>query len=88
MNHRHRKVLHALFAHPVSANIAPRAVESVIKELGGEIDQRHGGRVGLHLSGHFVEIAHDSHSLKPAHVQQIRKFLESAGIDPGRDYPL
>lgn len=88
MNHRHRKVLHALFAHPVSANIAPRAVESVIKELGGEVDQRHGGRVGLHLNSNFVEIAHDSHSLKPAHVHQIRKFLVSAGVDPERDYPL
>ena len=36
MNHRHRKVLHALFAHPVSANIHFRDVESVFKELGGE----------------------------------------------------
>lgn len=88
MNHRHRKVLHALFAHPVSANIAPRAVEAVLKELGGEVDQRHGGRVGLHLNDHFVEISHDSHSLKPAQVQKTRKFLEEAGIDPERDYPL
>ena len=48
MNHKHRKVLHALFAHPVSANIAPaRAVEAVLKELGGEVDQRHGGARGF-----------------------------------------
>ena len=88
MNHRHRKVLHALFAHPVSANIAPRAVESVIQELGGEIDQRQGGRVGLHLNGQFVEMAHDSHTLQPDNVRKIRKFLEGADIDPVRDYPL
>ena len=42
MNHKHRKTLHALFAHPVSANISPKAVEAVFGELGGEVEQRHG----------------------------------------------
>lgn len=88
MNHRHRKTLHALFAHPVSANISSRAVESVFKELGGEIEQRHGGRLGVRLNGHFAEFSHDSHSLEPAHVRKMRKFLEDAGVDPERDYPL
>ena len=88
MNHKHRKVLHALFAHPVSANIATRAVESVLKELGSEIEQRHGGRMGVRLNGHFVEFSHSAHSLPPTQVQQIRKFIAGAGIDPERDYPL
>lgn len=88
MNHKHRKVLHALFAHPVSANISSRAVESVLKELGAEIDQRHGGRWGVHLNNHFAEFPHDAHSLNPALVRQMRKFIETAGIDPERDYPL
>ena len=35
MNHRHRKVLHALFAHPISANISFKDVESLLSELGG-----------------------------------------------------
>jgi hypothetical protein len=88
MNHKHRKVLHALFAHPISANISTHAVEAVVKELGGEIEQRHGGRLGMRLNGHFVEVSHDSHALQPSHVQQLRKFFEDAGIDPERDYPL
>jgi len=88
MNHKHRKVLHALFAHPVSANISPRAVESVLIELGGEIEQRHGGRWGVRLNDQFAEFAHKGHSLQPVQVQQIRKFIASAGIDPERDYPL
>jgi len=58
MNHKHRKVLHALFAHPISANISARSVESVLKELGAEIEQRHGGRLGVRLNEHFVEISH------------------------------
>lgn len=88
MNHKHRKVLHALFAHPVSANISSRAVESVFKELGGEIEQRHGGRLGVRLNGHFAEFSHDAHSLAPDHVRKIRKFISDAGVVPDRDYPL
>jgi len=88
MNHKHRKVLHALFAHPVSANIAARSVEAVIGELGGEIEQRHGGRWGVRLKGHFAEFSQKGHSLHPEAVRHLRKFIEDAGIDPVRDYPL
>ncbi len=88
MNHKHRKVLHALFSHPTSANISHRSVEAVIKELGGEIEQRHGGRWGVRLNGHFAEFPHSKHSLAPAQVRDLRKFLTDAGVDPARDYPL
>jgi hypothetical protein len=88
MNHKHRKVLHALFAHPVSANISPGAVESVFQELGGDIEQRHGGRIGVRLNGHFAEFHHPQHALHPDEVRNMRKFLEQAGVDPGRDYPI
>ncbi len=88
MNHKHRKVLHALFAHPVSANIAPHAVDSVLKELGADMEERSGGRYAVRLNGHFTEFHHDHHSLTPDHVRKVRKFLEEAGVDPDRDYPL
>lgn len=88
MNHKHRKVLHALFAHPASANLSPRSVESVLVELGADIDQRHGGRWGVRLKGHFAEFSHGGHSLAPQQVRQIAKFVSDAGIDPERDYPL
>ena len=88
MNHKHRKTLHSLFAHPVSANISTRSVEAVIKELGGTIEQRHGGRWGVRLNEHFAEFHHESHSLHPNQVRQLSKFLSQAGIDANRDYPL
>ena len=88
MNHKHRKTLHSLFAHPVSANISSRSVEAVIKELGGTIEQRHGGRWGVRLNEHFAEFHHNSHSLHPNQVRQLSKFLSEAGIDANRDYPL
>ena len=83
MNHRHRKVLQALYAHPVSANIAVRDVETLFNELGAKVENRHGGRMGVHLNDHFAEFAHRSaHSLTPDQVRQVRKFLTDAGIDP------
>lgn len=38
MNHKHRKTLHALFAHPVSANINYQAVVHVLEELGAVVE--------------------------------------------------
>ena len=86
MNHRHRKILHALFAHPVSANIDPKGVEAVLGELGAEIDNRHGARIGVKLNGHTAVFHKAQHSLHKQEVAQIRHFLEECGVDPA-DYP-
>jgi len=86
MNHRHRKVLHAIFAHPVSANIDPRAVQAVFEELGAEVTHTGTGRVGVKLNGQ-AHAFHDSrHSLSKDEVAEIRHFLAGAGIDPAA-YP-
>ena len=37
VNHKHRATLHALFAHPMSTNIEPKIVKSMLEELGAEI---------------------------------------------------
>lgn len=86
MNHRHRKVLQQLFAHPISANIDFKAVESVLKELGAEIENKHGNRIGVTLNGHTAAFTHAQHALPKEEVVQIRKFLAGAGIDPSH-YP-
>ena len=88
MNHRHRKVLHALFAHPVSANIHFRDVESVFKELGGELGHSGNGRLSVRLGGHSAAFRVGGHSVSKEEVAQFRKFLETCGIAPQRDYPL
>lgn len=88
MNHKHRKVLHALFAHPISANIDPRKVESVLGEMGATMENRHNGRVAVRLNGQFAEFHFDHHSLSKDQVIHLKKFIEASGIDPERDYPL
>ena len=86
MNHRHRKTLAALFAHPISANIDFKEVVHVLEELGAEIDNKSGSRVGVKLKGHSVAFHHANHSTPVDEVVQIRKFLIDCGIDPSQ-YP-
>jgi hypothetical protein len=87
MNHRHRKVLHALFTHPLNANVDFKDVEHVLRELGAEIDNKSGSRIGVTLKGHTAAFHHINHSLPKDEVVQIRKFLETCGITPA-DFPL
>lgn len=88
MNHKHRTTLHALFAHPISANIDPKDVKSALEALGAEITHGGHGHLAVKLNG-VSHSFHDSlHSLTKDTVAAIRKFLEEAGIDPARDHPL
>ena len=82
MNHRHRKVLHALFAHPVSANIDPKAVQAVFEELGAEVEHTGTGRIGVRLNGRAHAFHDTRHSLSKDEVVAIRTFFGEAGIDP------
>jgi hypothetical protein len=88
MNHKHRKTLHALFAHPEPANLAPADVEHVLIDLGAELHERNGTKFSVTLNGHTANFHHAKHSLPKDEVRAIRKYLETAGIDPVRDFPL
>lgn len=87
MNHHHRKVLHALFDHPMSGNIQFRQVESVLQELGATIDHRSGDRIGVTLGEHKAVFHRAQHDLPKDEVNRIRHFLEESGVKPD-DYPV
>lgn len=87
MNHRHRKTLHSIFAHPLNANIDFDAVVHVLEQLGAEIDNKSGSRIGVKLNGHSAAFNRASHDLPKEEVMQVRKFLAMCGITQG-DYPL
>ena len=88
MNHHHRKVLHALFAHPVSSNLDPKQVHAALGEMGAEVSHGGHGQVLVKLNGHSHGFHDSHHSLSKDEVGALRKFLASAGVDPERDYPL
>lgn len=86
MNHKHRKVLQAVFAHPISTNIAFKDVVAMFEELGAEVDNKTGNRIGVKLNGHSVAFSHAQHSLPKDEVIEVKKFLVDCGIDPAQ-YP-
>jgi len=88
MNHKHRAVLHGLFAHPVSSNIDPKLVRSVLEEIGADISHGGHGQILVKLNGHTHGFHDTHHSLSREEVVAVRKFLEGAGVDPVRDFPL
>ena len=87
MNHHHRKTLHAIFAHPIANNLDYKAVVHVLEQLGAEVENKSGNRIGVSLNGHTVALTHVHHDLPKEEVMQIRKFLTTAGIDPDA-YPV
>ena len=63
----------------------PKDVESV---LGAEMNSAHSGKLYVALNGHSAHFSYTHHSLPREEVMQVRKFIETCGIDPERDYPL
>jgi len=88
MNHHHRKVLHALFSHPVSSNIDPKQVHAALADIGAEVAHGGHGHVVIKLNGHTHGFHDTQHSLSKEEVGGLRKFLTTAGVDPARDWPL
>jgi hypothetical protein len=86
MNHHQRKVLNAVFAHPVNANLDLKDAMGMLTALGAEMDTKTESRIGITLNGHTTVLHLTQHSLLKAEVMQIRKFLESCGISVGA-YP-
>ena len=80
MNHHQRKVLRAIFAHPLNANLEMKDIVSVLNALGAEIDAKSKSRLGVMLNGRTTVLHISSQSVLKAEVMQIRKFLESCGI--------
>ena len=86
MNHHQRKVLNAVFAHPVNANLDLKDVMGVLTALGAEMDTKTKSRIGITLNGQTTVLHLTQHTLLKGEVMQIRKFLESCGISVGA-YP-
>jgi HicA toxin of bacterial toxin-antitoxin, len=84
MNRKQRKTLEAIFTEPTLANIAWRDIESLLRALGATMTQGRGSRVRVLLNGEPA-VFHTPHPHKEAvkgAVEDVRRFLENAGITP------
>lgn len=88
MNHRHRKVLHGIFAHPLNHNLDPKAVQHVLEELGADLGHSGTGALTVRLGDHQGSFHLGAGSVAGEEVMRLRKFLSAAGIEPERDHPL
>ena len=59
----------------------------MLEELGAEVDNKSGNRIGVKLNGHTAAFTHANHSTPKEEVVQIKKFLETCGINPDA-YPV
>jgi len=82
MSHHTKKILESLFAHPVSANIDIKDVESALRHLGAEIDDK-GQKINIVMNGRSVLIHRPHHQgMSKDEVAAVRGFLIDCGIDP------
>ncbi len=80
MNHHQRKILHAIFAHPVNANLEMKDITAVLNGLGAETEVRTKNRVGVKLQGKVTSLHLANHTLTRTEVTELRKFLEACGV--------
>jgi hypothetical protein len=84
MKRKHQRVIEAIYARPVSANIQWRDIEALFVELGAEITEREGSRIAVVLFGE-VRVFHRPHpspSTDKGAVASVRKWLEQHGVSP------
>lgn len=84
MKQKHRRTLESLYTHPTPANIQWRDIEALFVELGAEISEREGSRIGVLLFGE-VRVFHRPHpspDTDKGAVASIRRWLEMYGVKP------
>lgn len=84
MNAKQRKVVAGIFAKPTSASIVFADIESLIKALGGTVQEREGSRVSIQLMGEEWRChrPHPGKEAKRYQVEQARDLLDRVGVRP------
>jgi hypothetical protein len=84
MKRKHLKTLALIFGHPPSANVIWFDIEALLKDLGAEISEREGSRVGVRLLGErrVFHRPHPSPDTDKGALTGIRKWFEENGVTP------
>jgi hypothetical protein len=84
MNAAQRKTLRAIFERPTRADVRWGKIEGLVRALGGEVTEGRGSRVRFWL-GDRVATFHGPHRERvtgKATLEDVRRFLENAGVKP------
>ena len=84
MKAKHAKTLGLIFSHPASANVRWSDVAALLLDLGAEISEREGSRIGVRLFGERLVFhrPHPSPDMDKGAVASLRKWLEANGVTP------
>lgn len=84
MKQKHRRTLEKIFSRPVSGNIQWRDIEALFLELGADISEREGSRIGVRLFGErrAFHRPHPSPNTDKGAVASIREWLAVHGVKP------
>ncbi|MBI5331363.1 MAG: type II toxin-antitoxin system HicA family toxin [Betaproteobacteria bacterium] len=84
MKKKNQRTLDAIFARPTPANIQWRDIQALFTELGAEVSEREGSRVGVYLFGEIrvFHRPHPSPDTDKGAVASIRRWLELHGVTP------
>ncbi|WP_129673508.1 type II toxin-antitoxin system HicA family toxin [Candidatus Chloroploca sp. Khr17] len=84
LSSRHRKMLRAVFADPVRADVKWADVETLLHALGVDIGEGRGLRVRIQLNG-VRAVFHRPHPIPDTDkgaLRSLRRFLIEAGVKP------
>ena len=78
MKRKHKKILELIFSRPVGGNIKWRDIEALFVELGAEISEREGSRIGVRLFGdrRVFHRPHPSPNTDKGAVVSIREWVK------------
>ncbi|MCZ6804574.1 MAG: type II toxin-antitoxin system HicA family toxin [Proteobacteria bacterium] len=84
MNSKQAKTLQKLFDDPIRNNIDWTHIASLIRAVGGVIEQGNGSRVRILIGEQSLNIhtPHPQKELKPYQIRAIRNLLSEQGIEP------
>ena len=84
MRRRHARILAAIFERPTRGSIPWKDIEALFIELGAEISERQGSRVGVRLFGdrRVFHRPHPGSDIDKGAVASIREWLRTNGVEP------
>jgi hypothetical protein len=84
MKRRQLATLEAIFRHPTSGGIKWSDIEALFRELGADVTNREGSRIGVRLFGErrvFHRPRPSPDTVKGC-VESIRNWFEQHGVEP------
>ncbi len=84
MKRKHQKTLELIFTRPTSGNIKWADIEALLVELGAEITEAEGSRIGVRLFGErrVFHRPHPSPNTDKGAISSIRRWLEVNEVKP------